>query len=168
MSSNDPFDIAISLIVRKHSINVLTYNQYMYSEKYGHIDYEEFEFKSDNMPYVYEGMDVAIHSRTKNGHIPMIDFKTNQQQDVFDLMDTLCLGGYVFNSGNSFHYYGDYLMPDAEWLKFMGDLLLYKIENIVDIRWIGHCLKRNSSALRISGTNKPAIKFVTKYVGLPF
>lgn len=163
--NSEPFDIAISSLVELYNIPVLNYNHYRYTD-----DYEiDLSALSNKMPDIDSGeFELAIRSRTDYGHIQMIDFKTPNRQDVFDLLDTFGLDGHVFHSGNSFHFYGHTLLTEERWLNFMGNLLLYKVEGVVDIRWIGHSLKAGACGLRLSNVYKPKIKYSTCYVAMPF
>jgi hypothetical protein len=121
------------------------------------LDTEEFLSILEKCPANFE---VAFHSTiiTKDGetlHIPMIDMSTGAraQLDKLDehigknLFDRL---GF-FESGRSFHVYGNTLFTEKEWMKFMGELLLSNkkdLKPLVDPRWIGHRLIAGYSALR--------------------
>jgi hypothetical protein len=63
---------------------------------------------------------------------------------------------YFLTSGNSLHVYGDCLVDEDTYRKFLGTLLLwqYRDENqtlsdIADHRWIGHSLIRGISMIRV-------------------
>ncbi|HNP22605.1 MAG TPA: hypothetical protein PKM63_22190 [Panacibacter sp.] len=90
-------------------------------------------------------------------HIPMIDFSDANDEQLFygvsKLQETFNFDFYLFSSGRSFHAYVDALLPEKEWRKFLGELLLLnnrKENNIVDSRWIGHSIKQEFSSLRLS------------------
>ena len=119
--------------------------------------------------------ELAIHSRiNKSGgeyHIPMIDFDTNNKENIKKIKPLLnkfnIKSGIIFSSGNSFHMYGDSLLCGREqWIKFMGTALRdysYKT-HIIDCRWIGHRLISGYSSLRISNNSgkykkKPEYEF---------
>lgn len=106
------------------------------------------------------GQELAVHSdfRLKNeecAHLVMIDMSTSSKAHLEKLR--AFLGDNVFqkiawyDSGRSFHGYGETLLSETEWSKFMGLLLLAnqpKLEPTVDPRWIGHRLLAGYASLR--------------------
>jgi hypothetical protein len=106
------------------------------------------------------GQEMAIHSnlRTASGervHMVMVDMSTAAKAHLAKLR--AFLGDNFFqqiswySSGRSFHGYGEALLSDAEWVQFMGSLLLAnqpRLEPTVDPRWIGHRLLAGYAALR--------------------
>ncbi len=62
---------------------------------------------------------------------------------------------HIFDSGRSFHVYGDALITESEMVALYGEMLLAAMpaSSIVDIRWIGHGLKKGFSALRITANS---------------
>lgn len=104
--------------------------------------------------------ELAIHSNVidKNGnrqHLVMVDMSTSAKAHL-DKLRTY-LGDHFFqqivwfNSGRSFHGYGEELLSEQAWVQFMGLLLLAnqpRIEPTVDPRWIGHRLLAGYAALR--------------------
>jgi hypothetical protein len=107
-----------------------------------------------------QGQEFALHSnfRLMGGaclHIVMVDMATSARAHLDKLRSFL--GDHYFqsiawySSGRSFHGYGEHLLSEPEWVKFMGLLLLInqpKLEPTVDPRWIGHRLLAGYSALR--------------------
>lgn len=106
------------------------------------------------------GQELAIHSDIvfKSGtrqHLVMVDMSTSAKAHL-DKLRTY-LGDHFFqqiawfNSGRSFHGYGEKLLSEQAWVQFMGLLLLAnqpRIEPTVDPRWIGHRLLAGYAALR--------------------
>lgn len=109
------------------------------------------------------GMNLAISSKIvfkdSRGvkHIPMIDLSTPNQLDLHsvprvlppELKDSM----RWFESGRSFHGYSSTLISEADWIKFMGRLLIANPVDglaIVDSRWIGHRLISGYGSLRWS------------------
>ncbi|WP_435406297.1 primase 1D-like protein [Pseudomonas siliginis] len=111
--------------------------------------------------------ELAIHSSVRINkklfHIPMIDFVTSEHEilekiniirqilprDIFNEMS-------FFNSGRSCHAYSLKLIKHADWVSFMGRLLLISKPNetqIIDTRWIGHRLLAGYSSLRWSNNS---------------
>jgi len=107
--------------------------------------------------------------RLKDGsvaHIPMIDFKCAPTQENVDLAREAFAkigqtDGVLLNSGNSFHYYGQTLLSENEWLTFLGHSLL--LSDFIDTRYVGHALINGECRLRLSTTPlNPFIPTVVK------
>ena len=107
--------------------------------------------------------------RLKDGsvaHIPMIDFKCAPTQQNVEMAKEAFpkigqTDGVLLNSGNSFHYYGQTLMNEKEWLKFLGHCLL--LSDFIDTRYVGHALINGECRLRLSTTPlNPFIPTVVK------
>lgn len=86
-------------------------------------------------------------------HIPLIDFGCRRSSENLRRVEIAMRaidkdGGIILNSGNSYHYYGRSLLTNTEWRKFIGRCLL--VEQLVDVRNLGHCLIDGEAALRIS------------------
>lgn len=106
------------------------------------------------------GQELAIHSdlRMRSGlrvHLLMVDMSTGAKAHLEKLRSFLGVETFEriawFSSGRSFHGYGEDLLAEQEWVKFMGLLLLAnkpRMEPTVDPRWIGHRLYAGYSALR--------------------
>jgi hypothetical protein len=106
-----------------------------------------------------------VESRGVGFHIPMIDFIGRPARSV------LCEVGralasemgidaqlIVFDTERSFHGYFPGLIPERDWHKYLGELLLLNENNrppLIDARWVGHGLTRGFTALRWSkNTNR--------------
>jgi len=104
--------------------------------------------------------ELAIHSDVRvvtneRFHLVMVDMSTAAKAHLEKLRAFLGDNSFEkivwFSSGRSFHGYGEDLLTEAEWTKFMGLLLLAnkpRMEPTVDPRWIGHRLLAGYSALR--------------------
>ena len=104
--------------------------------------------------------ELAIHSDVEvqggaRQHLVMVDMSTSAKAHLEKLR--AYLGDHFFQriswytSGRSFHGYGEDLLTEHEWVKFMGLLLLAnkpRMEPTVDPRWIGHRLLAGYAALR--------------------
>jgi hypothetical protein len=104
--------------------------------------------------------ELALHSNVEFGseeqrHIVMVDMATSSKAHLEKLR--VYLGDHFFqqiawfSSGRSFHGYGEDLLQEPDWVKFMGLLLLAnkpRMEATVDPRWIGHRLLAGYAALR--------------------
>ncbi len=114
---------------------------------------------------------ITLSDHTRR-HIPMIDFRcdpetTSSQRITKWLQEIDHCGGVILRTTNSFHYYGNSLLTDRQWVKFVGHCLLLVPD--VDVRYLGHRLTEGWGALRISpdpysGTsrNEPEIVEIVK------
>ena len=124
------------------------------------------------MESVPSGQELAIHSDMllANGHrkhLVMVDMSTSAKAHLEKLRQFLGEEFFRqitwFDSGRSFHGYGDSLLTEGNWTRFMGLLLLAnqpRLEPTVDPRWIGHRLMAGYAALRWT-------KNTEHYLGLP-
>lgn len=110
--------------------------------------------------------ELAITSIIDSGNgrffIPMIDLsikdlvRASSAPSINKFISYWDMDFFVFNSGRSFHLYGNKLFSsDRLWIKFMSSLLLLNEpgqQQIIDSRWVGHRLMAGYSALRL--TNK--------------
>jgi hypothetical protein len=88
------------------------------------------------------GFVLAASSRVKLkdgsvAHLPMIDFKCAPTPQNIDLAKQAFAKinqttGVLLNSGNSFHYYGQTVMNEREWVDFLGHCLL--LSDFIDTR----------------------------------
>lgn len=106
-------------------------------------------------------------------HLPMVDMSTASRAHLGKLQALIEHTGFGqfewFSSGRSFHGYGRSLLPQEDWVKLMGALLLSNQKGmvpIVDPRWIGHRLLGGFSALRWTKNTMYYVDFPT-YV-LPY
>ncbi len=86
-------------------------------------------------------------------HLPMIDFKCAPTPQNIDLAKEAFAkinqtNGVLLNSGNSFHYYGQTVMNEREWVDFLGHCLL--LSDFIDTRYVGHALINKECRLRLS------------------
>jgi len=85
-------------------------------------------------------------------HIPMMNFHPIDASlgDIKKTLAHICRNyrGAILDSGRYFHYYGDVLLSQEEWLKFMADFLMPCI--IVSPRYIGHRLYDGYCTLRLT------------------
>ena len=106
--------------------------------------------------------ELAMHSRVLIGteyyHVPMIDFGSKGTAPAAsEAIKELCrywnMTLSIYESGRSFHAYGDRLLTQEQWLQFMGSLLLLNKPSgykLIDERWVGHRIMGGYSALRWS------------------
>ena len=103
----------------------------------------------------------------------MIDFGGRHQdilllKPLHDLQSYWSMEFAIFDSGRSFHAYGNRLLSTEEWIQFMGSLLLLNEpgkNKLIDTRWIGHRLMAGYSSLRWSCNTRWYKRFPT-FIGL--
>lgn len=118
------------------------------------------------------GQEMAVHSDLrlssgKRSHLVMVDMSTSSKAHLEKLRTFLGDNFFQtiswFASGRSFHGYGESMLLESDWVKFMGLLLLAnqpRLEHTVDPRWIGHRLVAGYASLRWT-------KNTHHYLGLP-
>ncbi|MFJ5442445.1 hypothetical protein [Pectobacterium sp. CHL-2024] len=123
-----------------------------------------------------EGEELAFHSKIHDFgleyHIPLIDFGNVDrgiidQEPLRELSHKWGMNFNIYNSGRSFHAYGNKLINSNEWIQFMGSLLLLNIPSgfkLIDERWVGHRIMAGYSALRWSN-NSSRYKKTPTYIG---
>jgi hypothetical protein len=106
------------------------------------------------------GRVVGLCSRIemKNGrgaHALLMDFRCLKSPELLAELERACrhLGyaGWLLETKNSYHFIGDVLVDDREWLRFMGYWLL--AEHLSDVPFVGHCVIEHVSCLRVTGTS---------------
>jgi len=126
--------------------------------------------------------DIAFHSMVKmddgvERHFGLLDFQAGtNERAVVEQASELLIREYhprrsaLVNSGRSFHLYMGALFSHAEWVTFMGRVLLLNLRDqppTVDPRWIGHRLMAGYGALRWSANvRKPLPEVVRQWDGL--
>ena len=95
---------------------------------------------------------VKLHNGSE-AHLPLLDFSLPpsrvNDKVVEQIIIRLGQHGYLLDSGNSYHFYGDVLLSDSGYREFLGEALLFS--PLVDHRWIAHQLVEGACALRVSG-----------------
>jgi hypothetical protein len=94
------------------------------------------------------------------GHALLMDFRC--PKEAIGELERACrhLGhrGWLLETKHSYHFVGDVLVDDRDWLRFMGYWLL--LEHLADVPFVGHCVIERVSCLRvtgISGVSKPYV-----------
>jgi hypothetical protein len=86
-------------------------------------------------------------------HALLMDFRCKRSpaslRDLQDACSRIGYSGWLLESHESYHFYGDDLVDEVEWLGFMGRWLL--LEHFSDVRFIGHCVIERVSCLRLTG-----------------
>lgn len=85
-------------------------------------------------------------------HIPIMNFHPANISltDIKKMVKKITKNskGAILKSGRFHHYYGDYLLNESEWLKFMANFLMPCI--LVSPRYIGHRLHDGYCTLRLT------------------
>lgn len=91
----------------------------------------------------------------KCGHALLMDFRCPKSVEALGELERACghLGypGWLLQTKHSYHFVGDVLVDDREWLRFMGYWLL--LEHLADVPFVGHCVIECVSCLRVTGTS---------------
>lgn len=91
-------------------------------------------------------------------HIPMIDFAVPNHRIDIALHRTLYNDtGYllnrkiwVYNSGRSFHAYGQDLIENNRYINYLNYLIIADRKNSIDHQWVGHSIRNWAACLRWS------------------
>lgn len=93
-------------------------------------------------------------------HIPMMNFHPEgiRLETIIEVLNNIVgKRGVVLDSGRYYHYYGDFLIEEKDWIKFIGDFLAPCV--LVSPRYIFHRLKDGYCSLRLTSDKqyKPKI-----------
>lgn len=98
--------------------------------------------------------------RLANGatlHIPMMDFHCDPTDAnvgfITDAFTNLAMPGFVVRSDQSLHFYGARRLEEPQWRDFLARCLLFK--DLMDWRYIAHCLMYGMCSLRIPPDGSP-------------
>ena len=85
-------------------------------------------------------------------HIPMMNFHPEEVglKAIKEAINHICGAkrGCILDSGRFFHYYGNFLLDENEWRKFMAEFLMPCI--LVSPRYVGHRLYDGYCTLRLT------------------
>jgi len=103
--------------------------------------------------------DLKLFDTDERFHIPMMDFDCEISCENLEKIQTFLKisdkKGVILQSGRSYHYYGIELIPEREWLMFLGRCLLFM--DYTDSRYIGHRIIDGYGSLRISENKRRPI-----------
>jgi hypothetical protein len=134
-----------------------------------HKEYSRDEFiqlNFNDLPFLRKNQVWSINSKVqtydgKTKHIPMMNFhpEIGSKNDIKKAIKYICKKrrGVLLNSGRFQHYYGDFILDESEWIKFMAEFLMPTI--LVSPRYIGHRLYNDYCSLRLTSNRnyKPKI-----------
>lgn len=99
-------------------------------------------------------------SNGKTKHLPMMNFhpENGSQRDIKKALKYICGDhrGVLLDSGRFQHYYGDFLLDEDEWIKFMAEFLMPTV--LVSPRYIGHRLHDGYCTLRLTADGQYKLK----------
>jgi hypothetical protein len=104
---------------------------------------------------------IGIESRVRlsdgtQAHIPMLDFHCKEGKPALAAVEaiiaSLGVSGFVLASGRSYHFVGDTLINDDEWMSFLGKAIL--LAPFIDRAWVGHQLLQRTCVLRVNSGPK--------------
>jgi hypothetical protein len=105
-------------------------------------------------------------------HMAMMNLHPDDRasyEDLVLMLETVTGGmpGYLLETGRYYHFYGDALLTQREWLRFLAQFLMPTI--LLSPRYIGHCLNRGFSALRLTvePDYKPTMPIVREKFPIP-
>ena len=120
----------------------------------------------------YEVLSFCSKVKLKDGslrHIAMMNFHPEENVDLTHIrraIQYICGSreGVLLDSGRYYHYWGNFLLSEIEWMKFLGDFLMPTV--IVSPRYIGHQLFNGSCTLRLTSdlTYKPQVPTVIETI----
>jgi len=135
---------------------------------------EFLTLKLEDIPVTKQNQLWGLVSRVKcrdgtTKQIPMMDIdpKGLTIEEMIERVKLVCGGkpGALLKSGKGIHYYGDYLLTEEEWLKFLALFLLS--QGLECNRCVGHSLSRGFCNLRLTATKeiKPTVPYVVELIG---
>jgi hypothetical protein len=181
---NHPYWQMRTLIDNEPIVEFLTLSYYVYRPQslvdertvihVSRADFLDISFITRLIDRCPQNQDLAAHSLMQCNddiarHIPMVDMSTNARAHLSKLrafLDTETFFGFTwFESGRSFHGYGNHLLTHEQWISYMGQLLLSNQKDLkptVDPRWIGHRLIAGYAALRWTRNTEHYLKLPQK------
>lgn len=119
---------------------------------------DSFSMQMDGLMAQLSDSDVAaLSSRVTShtgtvGHIPMVDLRIRHSSTAtataVEVFRTLGVSGTLFQTENSYHFYGEEVLSQDEFITFLARTALFS--PVVDQRWIAHQLIDRHCALRVS------------------
>lgn len=122
------------------------------------------------------GWNLGFNSRVQlqdgtTAHLPMVDLAVTGEKGRLKakerIREIVGRGGFLVESGNSYHFYGKGLLLEDAWVNFLGLMLLASrvhsdgtIEHIVDSRAIGHYLVNGFATLDVFRSSMPEPRVV--------
>lgn len=135
-----------------------------FREEFSHLILDDLPSLGENQ--VWSIISKVQCSSGKTKHLPMMNFhlEKDSSRDIKQILKYIYGDhkGVLLDSGRFFHYYGDFLLDEKEWIQFMAEFLMPTI--LVSPRYIGHRLYEGHCALRLTtdGKYKPKIPEVVE------
>jgi hypothetical protein len=113
---------------------------------------------STNEPKFIPMLDFVCKKNDTNGHLLAVLLRQINENEEIGIE-----GGFLLETANSYHYYGQTILTTERWTKFiglslllhppahyLGDAMLREASSIIDTRFLGHSLLAGQGSLRIS------------------
>ena len=149
---------------------------FQHSKPLQELEYTKDEFSQlsfNDLPILKENLVWSISSKVtfydkSTKHIAMMNLHPEEGFQLEDVKKVLRhiysnKNGVLLDSGRFHHYYGDYLMEEDEWLKFIAQFLMPTV--LVSPRYIGYRLMDGYCTLRLTADNKYKTK-IPRVIGV--
>ncbi|NOQ56276.1 MAG: hypothetical protein GQ477_05745 [Nanohaloarchaea archaeon] len=136
----------------------LKYQDY-FRDEFNQLTFDELDKLEQNQVWSISSKVQCIDDEIK--HIPMMNFHLgNCSTEAIKIgLEYICGDneGVLLDSGRFQHYYGDFLIKENKWTKFIAEFLMPTI--LIGSRYAGHVLYNGYSTLRLTTDNqyKPKI-----------
>lgn len=124
---------------------------------------ELYDFSDSDKNYAINSE--FLTSEGKKKHLLLLDFHIPESNEnaviVSEVLNILGAdGGYLLNSGRSYHFIGTGIMSSHSMLSFLGKCLFFT--PIIDKTWIAHQIVDRSCSLRITKKNGKLPTLISK------
>lgn len=148
--------IMLSFFGNKNYSKKILHQALRHNNRQTFFEVNRIDFLSGNL-FINEKERLAINSgivlqNEKIVHMPMLDFHIPVSECNFKiikdvLIELKVVSGYILNSGESYHFIGDYYIDEKSLIDFLANALFFA--PIIDRAWIGHQILERSCSLRI-------------------
>jgi hypothetical protein len=139
-------------------------NQEYYRQEFSQLALDDLYNLGENQVWSITSKIRTSDGKTK--HLPMMNFhpENGSEEDIKKALKYICGNkrGVLLDSGRFQHYYGDFLLDENEWIKFMAEFLMPTV--LVSSRYVGHRLHDGYCTLRLTadGQYKPKVPKVVE------
>lgn len=148
--------IMLSFFGNENYSKAILHQALYHNKRQTFLEISRIDFLSDNF-FINKKERLAINSKVvlqnkKIVHMPMLDFHIPVSEFNFKiirdvLIELKVISGYILNSGESYHFIGDYYIDEKSLIDFLANALFFA--PIIDRAWIGHQILERSCSLRI-------------------
>lgn len=121
------------------------------------ISPDQFRLKATEFEQGFYGINSeVVFCDGSKSHIPMIDFHIAKSKINEEIVCAVCSsllpeGGFIIDSGNSYHFIGKKLVTENQLLNLLAKSILFT--PIVDEIWVAHQIIERSCTLRVGYKN---------------